>query len=70
MTFEPGDLVVVKPSAPRKRDGFRAKIMRIDHHGDLHLCVTDTYNGSGRHPQAGVSRVLHPDRVRPLKETR
>lgn len=64
-----GDTVRVLPSKPGRRDGFRATITRIEALDDedlpvaVHLCVTLTFKGASHHPQAGMARVVTPDRI-------
>lgn len=63
-TFTKGDQIVVKPSAPRHRDGFVARVLgaRLDDEGGIEY--VDVFGAPGS--KAPLIRSLRPERLAPL----
>jgi hypothetical protein len=63
-TFSKGDQIVVKPSAPRHRDGFVARVLgaRLDAEGNVEH--VDVFGAPGS--KAPLLRSLRPERLAPM----
>ena len=67
-TYTKGDQIVVRPSAPRHRDGFTARVIsaRLDDTGTV--SSVDVFGAPGK--KAPLTRTLRPERLAPLPTRR
>ena len=67
-TFTKGDQIVVKPSAPRHRDGFTARVISAHFTEAGEIDYVDVFGAPGS--KAPCTRSLRPDRLAPLPQRR